>query len=156
MERSRAAERSEPAPTTMRSGWRKSPTAEPSRRNSGLETTFEGVRIDAVALQGAANPLVGVDRDGALFDDHFVTGDGVGDLGDDRLDGREIGCAVVALGRSDGDKDRFALLDGAGQVGGEDDTVVAVAGEQPGQVFFEDGHAALAKEVDFGLVLVDA
>ena len=32
------------APTTMRSGWRQSGTAEPSRRNSGLDTTVTSVR----------------------------------------------------------------------------------------------------------------
>src|SRR5918995_7280216 len=31
-------------PTTMRSGWRKSCTAEPSRRNSGFDTTFTSGR----------------------------------------------------------------------------------------------------------------
>jgi hypothetical protein len=53
--------------------------AVPSRRNSGFETTSK-LRVDAVAVQHAADPVVGVDRDRALFHDDFVTVNVAGNL----------------------------------------------------------------------------
>ena len=41
-------------PITTRSGWRKSPTAEPSRRNSGLDTTLNSVPFGLASSMMAA------------------------------------------------------------------------------------------------------
>ena len=142
---SRLAARSVSAPTTMRSGWRKSATAVPSRRNSGLETTSKRSASDAVALDGAADPLVGVDRHGALFDDDLVAVERAGDLAGDGFDVGEVGVAGLGLRRADGDEDGLALARGLGEVGGEADLGVAVALEQFGQVVLVDqGVAATA------------
>ena len=97
-------------PTTTRSGFMKSSIAAPSLRNSGLLATSNGA---AGHLGQPAGELgVGADRHGALDDD---------DLG--RVAGarrsarptaqtpRQIGAAVVALRRADGDEDELGLGD---------------------------------------------
>ena len=85
----------------------------------GVGDDVEEVAGDAVALDGAANPLVGVDGDGAFFDDDFVAGERAGDLAGDGFDVREVGVAGLALRRADGDEDGVALAGGLGQVGHE-------------------------------------
>jgi hypothetical protein len=76
-------------------------------------------------------------------------------LSDDGLDIRKVGSAGIALWGADGDEDSLALLDGGGQVGRELNGVSAVAGKQLGPVIFKVGDAALAQELDLGLVVVD-
>ncbi len=74
----------------------------------GVRDHVEALRVDAVAVQHAANPLVGVDRHRALFHDDLVAVDGAGNLGDHGLDVGEVGGAGVALGGAHGDEDGFA------------------------------------------------
>ena len=65
----RAAAAWSSAPTTIRSGWRQSWTADPSRRNSGLETTgTPGPVEEALDEQGRAH------RDRRLVHDHGPVG----------------------------------------------------------------------------------
>ena len=112
--------------------------------------------VDAVTLQNAADPFVGVDRYSALFDDHLVAADGAGDLGDHGFDVGEVGGAGVALGSSDGDEDGLACLDGSAQVRGEIHTAVEVFCQHLGQVLFVNRDAALAERCHLGFVIVDA
>ena len=93
----------------------------------------------------AADPLIGVDRDGALFDDDLVAGEGAGDLAGDGLDVGEVGVAGLALRGADGDEDGLAAraIASARSVVNSD-AAVAIAFEQLGQVMLVDqGVAAL-------------
>ncbi len=92
----------------------------------GVGDDVEEMTGDAVALHRAADPLVGVDGNRALFDDDLVAGERAGDLAGDGLDVGEIGIAGLALRGSDGDEDGIALAGGLGEVGREADLGVAV------------------------------
>ena len=46
----------------------------------GIRDHIEALRVHAMAVQHAPNPLVGVNRHRALFHDHLVTVDGAGNL----------------------------------------------------------------------------
>ena len=75
----------------------------------GVRDDVKEVALDSVALQRAADPLVGVDGHGTLLDDDLVGGQRAGDLAGDGLDIGEIGVAGLALRRSDGDEDGLGL-----------------------------------------------
>jgi len=109
-----------------------------------------------MAMQHAANPVVGVNRHGAFFHDYLVTTDGAGNLRDDGLHVRQVGGAGVALRSADSDEDSLALFDGAAQVAGEFHTAVKMLGQQLGQQVLEDGHAAFPESLDPGFVVVHA
>jgi hypothetical protein len=80
---------------------------------------LEGVGIGAIAQDDLANPLAGVDRDRALFDDDFVSVDGAGNLAGDGFDVREVGIAAIGGGSSYGDKDGGTGAHGFLQIAGE-------------------------------------
>ena len=98
-----SAPRGSSAPMTTRSGLRKSSTAAPCFRNSGLLTTLNGCvvsrRIDLAHLLG------GADRHGALVDDDLVAVHRPGDVAGDAEHVLQVGRAVLGLGRADGDED---------------------------------------------------
>ena len=100
----------------------------------GVGDHVEEAAGDAVALDGAADPLVGVDRDGAFFDDDLVAGQGRGRSRRRRLRRRRDRRRRFALRSADGDEDGFAFLDGGVEVGGEAEAAIEVQGEQLGQV----------------------
>ncbi len=102
------------------------------------------------------DPLVGVDGDGALFDDDLVAGEGAGDLAGDGFDVGEIGVAGLALRGADGDEDGVALAGGLGEIGHEADFGVAIALQEFGEVVLVDEGVAGLKRGDFALVIVDA
>ena len=79
-------------PTTMRSGLRKSCTAEPSRRNSGFETTLTSGRSSTRSTT-RAEPTGTVD----LLTTTLSYGSAGRDLRGRRLDVGQVGAAVVAL-----------------------------------------------------------
>ena len=85
-------------PMTTRSGFRKSSTAAPSFRNSGFETTANGLLRHAPAIT-LADPGRRADRDGGLRDDDLPAVHGAADGLGDRHDVREVGRAVLVLGR---------------------------------------------------------
>ena len=58
---------------------------------------------------------VGADRDGALDDDRLGLVEVLGDLAADGPDPAQVGAAVVALRRADGDEDQLGLGDPLGQ-----------------------------------------
>ena len=122
----------------------------------GVRDHIEVLRVHAAAVQHAPYPLVGVDRHGAFFHDHFVTVDGACNLGDHSLDIGKVGGAGIALRRAHGDEDRLALLDGCAQVGREGDAAASVPGQHFRQMALEDGHAALAQGLYPGFVIVYA
>ncbi len=121
------------APTTMRSGCRKSMIAVPSAEELRVRHDIEVFRRDAVAQQHAANPLIGIDRHRALFDNHLIAADRAGDGGDDGFDIRQVGGARVALWCAHGDEDGVAAFDGADEIGGEGYAAIEVLGEQLGR-----------------------
>ena len=144
------------APTTMRSGWRKSWTAVPSPQELGVGDDVEEAAGDAVALDGAPDPLVGVDGYGGLLHDDLVAGERAGDLAGDGLDVGKIGIATLRLGGTDGDEDRVALARGLGEVGGETDARVAIALEHLGKMLLVDQGVPGFERRDFALVIIDA
>ena len=115
----------------------------------------EELPVYAVALDGPTDPLVGVDGNGALFDDDLVGGDGACDLAGDGLDVGEISVACLGLGCSDGDEDGFALLCGLGEVGREADAGVAIAFQEGGKVVLMDQGVTGLKCGDFAFVVID-
>ena len=128
----------------MRSGCRKSCDGGAFAQELGVGDDVEEAAGDAVALDGAADPLVGVDGDGALLDDDLVAGERAGDLAGDGFDVGEIGVAGFGLRGADGDEDGVAVAGGLGEVGGEADLGVAVALEQLGEmVLMDEGVAGL-------------
>ena len=108
----------------------------------GVGDDVEEVAGDAVALDGAADPLVGVDGDGGFFDDDLVAGEGAGDLAGDGFDVGEVGVAGLGLGGADGDEDGVAGVGGFGEVGGEADLVMAIALEECWEVVLVDEGVA--------------
>ena len=109
-----------------------------------------------MAVENATNPLVGVNRHRAFLHDHLVAADAAGNLRDHGFYIREVGGASVALGGADGDEDGLAVFDGPAQIGGELHAAAAVFGQQLGQSFFKDGHAACTEGSDPGFVIVHA
>ena len=89
------------------------------------------------------------DRDGRLVDDHGVGRQHRGDLPGDRLDEREVGGAVGALGGLDAQEND---LGGLGRGRGADDELEPACGEalldQLGQTELEDGNLALLQARD--------
>ncbi len=73
-----------------------------------VRNDVEHLAGDAIALDDAANPLVGVHRHGALLDDHLVAGDVARDLAGDGFHIGKVGIARFGLRRADGDEDRLA------------------------------------------------
>ena len=85
----------------------------------GVRDHVEALRIHAMAVQHAPDPVVGVDRNRALLHDHLVAVDGAGNLCHHGLDVGQVGGAAVALRRAHGDEHGLALLHGLAQIGGE-------------------------------------
>jgi len=122
----------------------------------GIGNNVEALGIDAMAMQHAANPLIGVDGYGTFLNDDLVAVDGAGYLRDDGLNVGKVGGAGVSLGRADGDEDGLALLDSRAEVAGKAHGPVPMTGQQLRQVVFKNGHAAFAEGFDPGLIVVDA
>ena len=94
-------------------------------------------------MEYAANPLVGVYRNRALFHDHLVAGDVARNPRDHRLNIGKIGSAGVSLRGAHGDEDRLTGLDGAAQVSGELHGFPPMLGQQLGQMLFVNRYPAL-------------
>jgi len=81
--------------STMRSGYKKSLTAVPSRRNSGLEATsnnLPGAPFSNITLR---TPVAGVYRHCTFADDDFVTLDRAGDFAGYRFHIGKVGLTVA-------------------------------------------------------------
>jgi hypothetical protein len=110
----------------------------------------------AVALDRAANPLVGVDRDCTLLHNHLVAGQRAGNLAGHRFHVGEIGIARLGLRRAHRDKDRLAVAGGLVKVRREADLGVAVSLQQLRQVLLVDQGVARFQGCHLVLVVVDA
>jgi hypothetical protein len=110
---------------------------------------------DTVALHRTADPLIGVDRHSALFDDDLVAGDRPCDLAGDSFHVGEICIPSFALGGADGDKDGRALMGGFAKVGHETDLVVAISLQQFGKVVLMDEGVASLKRGDLAFIIID-
>ena len=106
-------------PTTMRSGCLKSSIAEPSRRNSGLETTSKSASGRAARMM-RLDLVAGADRNRRFGDDDGEAVHRRGDLARRCMDIGQIGMAIAApRRRSDGDEHRVCLVHRGGQIGRE-------------------------------------
>ena len=144
----RAAAAWSSAPTTMRSGCRLSGTAVPSRRNSGLETTWTSVRP-------STRSTTRVDPTGTVdLLTMIVPGSQVGaDLGRHGLDVGQVRRAVVALGGGDAQEHELGALDGGR--GPLDEAQVAgrlTLADQLLEVLLDDGYLAPLEHGDLGRV----
>ena len=109
------------------------------------------------ARDDRADLLGGADRHRALVDDDSVAVHRPADVAGDAQHVLEIGGAVLALRRADGDEDDLRGFDGAGQLGRERQPAFGrVALDELGQPGLVDGHAGPPQHPDFALVLVDA
>ena len=140
-------------PITTRSGWRKSCTAVPSRRNSGFDTTWTSSRsqhpFDGEGRADRHRRLV--DHDGARLQHRCDLRSG------SLLDVAEVGAAVVALRRGDAQEHDVGTVSGgfgaehelepAGGAGIVDDGLEAL---------FDDRDVAVVEEIDLALVDVAA
>ena len=122
----------------------------------GIGNDIEPGGVHAMAVKDTANPLVGVDRHRALFDDHLVAGDGARNLRDHRFNVRQVSRAGVSLRCADRDEDGFATLNGCAQIGCEVDSAAQVFGEQIGQMVFVDRNSAVSQRSHLGFIVVDA
>ena len=104
----------------------------------GVRDDVKEMALDAITLQRAADPLIGIDRYGALLDDDLIGGQRTGDLAGDCLHVGEIGIAGLALRCTDRDEDRVGLPCGLGKVGGETDARIAILSEQLREVMLMD------------------
>ncbi len=121
----------------------------------GVARDVEGHLGDLGHLPGQLG--VRADRDRALDHDDLRAGEVRGDLAADRPDAAQVGAAVGALRRPDGDEDDLGLGDPRAQVGREGQPAVArVAMDQLGQPRLVDRHLALLQALDLRLDLVDA
>ena len=114
----------------------------------------EALRLYSMAMQHAANPVVGVNRNRALLHDHLVAFDGARNLRHHRLNVGQVGGSAVALRRAHRNEHRLALLHGLAQVRSERHIAAAMLFEQLGQVLFKDRHAPLAELLYSGFVVV--
>jgi hypothetical protein len=85
-----------------------------------------------VALHDAPDPLVRIDRDRALLDNHLVTADGTCDLRRHRIHIGEVCIPRVGLWRTHGDENGLRMLRGRGQIRGEFQTLVPVPRQKLG------------------------
>ncbi len=122
----------------------------------GIGDDVEEAARDAVALDGAADPLVGVDRDGGFFDDDLVAGERACDLAGNGFDVGEVGVATLRLGGADGDEDDLRGAGGLVQIGGEANLGVAMAFQQFGEVFLVDQSVSGLQGGDLALIVIDA
>ena len=96
---------------TTRSGFMKSSIAAPCFRNSGLLTTLNGC---VVSRRMASRTVLGrADRHRALVDDDLVAVHRAADVARDAEHVLQVGGAVLALRRADGDEDDLDAADRA-------------------------------------------
>jgi len=133
----------------------KSSIAAPCFRNSGIADDAEGLR----RLAGDHVPHFRrrAHRHGALVDDDGVLVEGLADRFRHREHMLQIGGAIVALRRADGNEDDVRRLDRCRQVRGEGEAILVLVAEHD---FFEarlvNRHLAGLERRDFRGVLVDA
>src|SRR5215469_4951 len=122
----------------------------------GIRDDVEEMPLDAVALQRTTDPLVRVNRNGALLDDDLVPVEQPSDLAGDGLDVGKVGVAILTLRRADGDEGGCGLSCGLGQVCGELDTGIAVLAQQLREVMLVDEAVASLQRGDLALVVIHA
>ena len=145
------------APITIRSGRSVSSMAEPSRRNSGFDTTSNGTGAGLVALDDLAHELARAHRHGGLVDDDRVALHRLGDAARHIGHRGQVGLAVrLGRGAHRDEHDDRAPHRGR-QVGGEGQPAIAhVARDHFFQAGLVDGHAPGDQLGDLVAVLVDA
>ena len=137
------------APTTTRSGCRKSSTAVPSRRNSGFDTTAH-----VGPLQHPLDDLGRSDRHRRLVDDDRPGPQDGADLGGRGLDVAQVGAAVVTLRRGHAQEHDLGVAYGVRRTDDEPQPpVVDALGDQLVQAMLDDGDLAGRQPLD--LVRVD-
>ena len=145
---------------TTRSGWVKSWTAEPSRRNSGFDTTSNSCFSPLLAQflgDPGGHPAARAHGHGALVHDHPVTVHRARHAPGRGLDVLEVRAPVVRGWSAHGDEDDLAGAHGQGEVGREGEpSRLDVARHHVVQARLEYRDAAAQEGLDLALVVVDA
>src|SRR5579884_3448777 len=98
---------------------------------------------NAVSFNDATNPFVGVDGNGALLNDEFVSLDRSSDLAGDGIDEGKVGAASPALRRSNRNEDHMSLFNSGLQIGREFDVIRMPPAQKFREVLLVNGDAAL-------------
>ncbi len=99
---------------------------------------IEEMAIDAIALHGTTNPLVGIDRHGTFFDDHFIGSDRACYFTGDGFNIGEVRIPCLGLRGTYRDKDGIALARSLGQIRHKANSGIAITLQQSRQVIFVD------------------
>ena len=141
----------------MRSGFMRSETAQPSRRNSGLLTTSKLDSGLVVASDGVGDLFAGLDRYGAFVDDDPIFLEHLGDLASNFLDEGEIHAAVGLGWRRHRNENNLRMIDAvfdavrkAQSAGGN------IAMNDFFQAGFVNRDLPALQAIDLSLVVVDA
>ena len=121
----------------------------------GIGGDVEEMTGDPIALHGTANPFIGIDGDGAFFDDDLVGGKRSRNLARYGFDIGEVCVAGFTLGSSYRDKNGFALARCLAQVSHEADFRVAVSLQKFRKMLLVNGGIATLKCGDLAFVVVD-
>jgi hypothetical protein len=112
--------------------------------------------LHTVALQGAADPLVGIDRNGALFNDDLITSQGASYFAGYGLNIREIGITGLALRSAYGNKYCVGFPGRLSQICRKTNPVVTVASKQLRKIVLMDEGVAALQGLDLSLIVIDA
>ena len=126
----------------MRSGWREVRNRRTFAKEFRIGDDIEEGAVNAVSLNGAPDPLVGVDRNGALFHNNFVAVQVPRDLAGNRFHIGQIGVAGFRLRCTDRDENGGSPGGGSTEIRSELHTVIAVALQQFRKVLFMDQRIA--------------
>ena len=133
---------------TTRSGFMKSSTATPSRRNSGLETTSNSTL--AFFRDGGSDLFRGADGDGAFIDDDLIIFEDAAELVGYAKDIFEVGRSVFAGGCGEREEDDLRFADAIFEAGGEFQAFfLEVAEEEFFETGFIDGDMTVDKAFHF-------
>ncbi len=117
---------------------------------------IEVILRHAIALHHAPNPLIGVDRHRALFDDHLVGINRARNFARHRIHVRQIGAAAPALRRTHRNKNCLSLLRRGAQVGRKLEPSAAMLVQQLRQIILVNRDTAGLELLDLALIVVHA
>ncbi len=120
----------------------------------GVRRHVKQLRRNAIEQHDLANPAIGVNRDGTLFDDDLITVNRAGNAAGDRLYIREIGVAVMLGRRAHCNKDGLAALDSRMKIVSEIEFFAAMALQQLRKEFLVDGTLAAPQRGQLLLIVI--
>ena len=120
-----------------------------------IGSDVEGVSVSAVAQNDLANPLTGVNGNGAFLNDDFIVVDRACDFASHRFDKRKISFSALGGRSSDGDKNSRAGVDGCAQIIGKSEALSAMTVQKFRKKIFMNGDLPVFERRKFALIVVD-